>query len=270
MDEHNTEIRSRDRQASARTDTHRCMLSGLDGALLSCADLAKPGGPQGCSRTLSSKTRDGQSVSAWGAFIIDGKQVVKGPTQIRQRGSKDFAMCGSCINLAKKSLQKMNKNKVEQSSVEPHHEQDAAKGECGTTPFAAVATEDSVEVGGDIFDELHFGADLDLDHSLDQASSLLEQPGAGSIMPFASPTRPRRSCQSPLPKSSASKAAADKRAFEEMAMTNEELEKSNERLRKQCSAFVAERAESSRTARETDAHLYDMLVQAMTMSPSSD
>ena len=268
MDEHNTEIRSRGRQASARTDTHRCMLSGLDGALLSCADLAKPGGPQGCSRTLSSKTRDGQSVSAWGAFIIDGKQVVKGPTQIRQRGSKDFAMCGSCINLAKKSLQKMNKNKVEQSSVEPHHEQDAAKGECGTTPFAAVATEDSVEVCGDDLDEL-FGAHL-LDHSLDQASSLLEQPGAGSIMPPASPTRPRRSCQSPLPKSSASKAAADKRAFEEMAMTNEELQKSNERLRKQCSAFVAERAESSRTARETDAHLYDMLVQAMTMSPSSD
>ena len=223
------------------------MLRGLDGALLSCAELAKPGGPPGCSRTLSSKTRDGQSVSAWGAFIIDGKQVAKGPTKTQQRGSNDFATCGSCINLAKKTLEKMKKNKLEseQSSVEPHHEQDAANH------------------GGDDLDELL----VDLP---DPDSSLLEQPGADFIsMPPASPTRPRPSCESPLPKSSASKAA-DKRALEEMAMTNEELVKSNERHRKQSSAFEAERAESSRTARETDAHLYDMLFQCAQMSSSSD
>ena len=252
MDEHNTESRSRGRQASTCTDTHPCMLRGLDGALLSCADLAKPGGPPGCTRTLSSKTRNGQSVSAWGAFIIDGKQVVKGPAQTRQRGSNDFALCGSCLNLAKKVRQKMNENKLESehSSVEPHHEQDAAK----------------VEVGGDDLDGLFD----DLLDPLDPESSLFEQPEQGfNIMPPTSPTRPRPSCESPLPKSSASKAA-EKRAFAEMALTNEELMKSNERLRNQINAVEAVRAESSRTARETDEKLFDMLLQCATMSPSSE
>lgn len=88
-------------------------------------------------------------------------------------------------------------------------------------------------------------------------------------MPPTSPTRPRPSCKSPLPKSSASKSA-EKRAFAEMALTNEELMKSNERLRNQINAVEAVRAESSRTARETDEKLFDMLLQCATMSPSSE
>jgi hypothetical protein len=55
-----------------------------------------------------------------------------------------------------------------------------------------------------------------------------------------------------------------------MALANEELEKSNERLRNQINAVEAERAESSRTARETDEKLFDMLLQCATMSPSSE
>jgi len=149
--------------------------------------------------------------------------------------------------------QKINENKLESehSSVEPHHEQDAAK----------------VEVGGDDLDGL-FDDLLDVPES-----SLFEQPVHEGliIMPPTSPTRPRPSCESPLPKSSASKAA-EKRAFAEMALTNEELVKSNEvRLRNQINAFEAERAESSRTARvETDEKLFDMLLQCATMSPSSE
>eukprot|EP00900_Chrysochromulina_parva_P008790 jgi/Chrpa1/17912/Chrysochromulina_OHIO_Genome00026250-RA len=173
-----------------------------------------------------------------------------GPAQTRQRGSDDFALCGSCLNSAKKVRQKMNENKLESehSSVEPHHEQDAAK----------------VEVGGDDLDGL-FDDLLDVPES-----SLFEQPEQGfNIMPPTSPTRPRPSCESPLPKSSASKAA-EKRAFAEMALTNEELMKSNERLRNQINAGEAVRAESSRTARETDDKLFDMLLQCATMSPSSE